>query len=80
VLLEKYKMILDREDTVFDVVVNNELQYSIWPTSNALPVGWQKVGKSGSKPECLAYVTEVWTDMRPLTLRQFMDAENPPTA
>ena len=49
-------------------------QYSIWPDYKAIPNGWRAVGKSGLKPECLAYIEEVWTDMRPLSLRQKMDA------
>lgn len=62
------------ENTVYDVVVNHEEQYSIWPTYKSLPAGWNTVGKQGSKADCLAYIDEVWVDMRPLSLRQAMDA------
>jgi uncharacterized protein YbdZ (MbtH family) len=71
----------DREDTtVYKVVVNHEEQYSIWPDYKEIPLGWNAVGKSGLKPECLAYIKEVWTDMRPLSLRKKMEemARNPP--
>jgi len=71
----------DREDTtVYQVVVNHEEQYSIWPDRKELPLGWKGVGKSGLKPECLAYIDEVWTDMRPLSLRKRMEemAKTPP--
>ena len=71
----------DREDTtVYKVVVNHEEQYSIWPDYKELPLGWKEAGKSGPKPECLAYIKEVWTDMRPLSLRKKMEelAKNPP--
>jgi uncharacterized protein YbdZ (MbtH family) len=71
----------DREDTtVYKVVVNHEEQYSIWPDYKEIPLGWRDVGKSGLKPECLAYIKEVWTDMRPLSLRKKMEelARNPP--
>ena len=54
----------------FKVVVNHEGQYSIWPAERENPIGWSDAGKSGSKAECLAYVKEVWTDMRPFTLRK----------
>lgn len=65
----------DREDTtVYRVVINYEEQYSIWPVDREIPVGWRDVGKSGSKAECLAYIKEVWTDMRPLSLRKQMEA------
>jgi MbtH protein len=64
----------DEEDTTnYKVVVNHEEQYSIWPVDRDNPLGWRDAGKSGSKPECLAYIKEVWTDMRPLSLRQRMD-------
>lgn len=61
----------EREDaTIYKVVVNHEEQYSIWPLEKENPLGWKDVGKSGLKAECLAYIKEVWTDMRPLSLRQ----------
>ena len=58
----------------YSVVVNHEEQYSIWPYERDLPNGWRLTGKRGSKEECLAYIEEVWTDMRPLSLRQEQDA------
>jgi MbtH protein len=61
----------DREDTTtYRVVVNHEEQYSIWPAWKEIPLGWKDTGKQGPKADCLAYVKEVWTDMRPLSLRQ----------
>ena len=63
----------DREDsTIYNVVMNHEEQYSIWPSFKEIPLGWKDVGKSGTKEECLAYIKEVWTDMRPLSLRKKM--------
>lgn len=62
-----------KEDTAtYKVVVNHEEQYSIWPEHKENPLGWKDVGKAGSKAECLAYIKEVWTDMRPLSLRKKM--------
>lgn len=58
---------------LYTVVVNHEEQYSIWPEQKEIPAGWQSAGKSGSRPECLEYINEVWTDMRPLSLREKMD-------
>jgi uncharacterized protein YbdZ (MbtH family) len=72
----------DKEDTtIYEVVVNHEEQYSIWPDYKETPLGWKCVGKSGPKAECLAYIKEVWTDMRPLSLRKNMEAisRNPPS-
>jgi uncharacterized protein YbdZ (MbtH family) len=71
----------DREDaTIYKVVMNHEEQYSIWPEYKDIPLGWSDVGKSGNKAECLSYIKEVWTDMRPLSLRKKMEemAKNPP--
>ncbi|MEU5635042.1 MbtH family protein [Streptomyces rishiriensis] len=58
----------------YTVVVNDEEQYSIWPTDRDIPAGWRESGVRGSKEECLAHVEEVWTDMRPLSLRRRMEA------
>ena len=61
------------DNTIYTVVVNHEEQYSIWPADRELPLGWQAVGKTGTKAECLAYIEQVWTDMRPLSLRKKME-------
>ena len=64
----------DAEDTtIYKVVINHEEQYSIWPADMTIPLGWRDAGKSGPKAECLEYVKEVWTDMRPLSLRKRME-------
>jgi MbtH protein len=65
----------DDEDTrLYAVVVNDEEQYSIWLKHKPLPPGWREAGKEGQKSECLEYIDEVWTDMRPLSLRKKMDS------
>lgn len=56
----------------YKVVVNHEEQYSIWPADRENAPGWTDAGQSGTKEECLAYIKEVWTDMRPLSLRKRM--------
>jgi MbtH protein len=61
------------DKTIYKVVLNHEEQYSIWPVDRENPLGWRDAGKSGLKGECLAYIKEVWTDMRPLSLRKRMD-------
>ena len=66
--------IFDDETAIFSVVVNHEEQYSIWPQDRELPLGWKKVGFAGTKRECLDHIEEVWTDMRPLSLRKQMEA------
>jgi len=60
----------EQDKTLYEVVTNDEEQYSIWPADKEIPCGWKKVGNQGSKEKCLAHVNEVWTDMRPLSLRE----------
>lgn len=62
------------ETTVYIVLINHEEQYSLWPKYKSVPPGWRAVGKEGSMTECSRYVDEVWTDMRPLSLRKQMEA------
>src|SRR5262249_20113228 len=64
----------EREDRkIYKVVINHEEQYSIWPVDRENAPGWQDAGRSGTKEECLSYIKEVWTDMRPLSLRKQME-------
>lgn len=69
----------ERDDTIYKAVVNHEEQYSIWPADRENPLGWRDAGRTGTKNECLEYIKEVWTDMRPLSLRKRMEemAQNP---
>jgi MbtH protein len=74
----------DKEDTgVYVAVMNDEEQYSIWFADRQLPLGWRDAGKKGNKKACLDYIKDVWTDMRPLSLRKKMEASGhappPPT-
>jgi MbtH protein len=57
-------------ELVYDVVVNIEEQYSIWPADRELPDGWRKEGTQGPKADCLAHIDRIWTDMRPLSVRR----------
>ncbi len=68
-----------RED-IYKVVVNHEEQYSIWWADRESAFGWNDAGKSGTKEECLAHIEQVWTDMRPLSLRQKMAAQEKASA
>jgi MbtH protein len=64
----------DRDDTrTYLVVLNDEEQYSIWLADRDIPAGWRAEGVSGTKGECLAHIDEVWTDMRPMSLRRHME-------
>jgi MbtH protein len=71
--LTEIRMDNEREDnTIYKVIVNSEEQYSIGPADRMIPLGWNDAGKSGTKAEVLDYIKEVWTDMRPLSLRKKM--------
>ncbi|MET8939438.1 MbtH family protein [Streptomyces rubiginosohelvolus] len=65
---------MSSEQTSYRVVLNDEEQYSIWWTDRTLPAGWQAEGTEGTREECLARIAQVWTDMRPLSLRERLAA------
>ncbi len=67
------------DGAIYRVIINDEEQYSVWPDFKAIPVGWRAAGKTGAKAECLAFINEVWTDMRPLSLRRQMGEKSDPT-
>ncbi|WP_447008014.1 MbtH family protein [Saccharothrix isguenensis] len=56
----------------YQVVVNDEEQYSIWPEGRDVPLGWTATGFSGPRDACLEHIASVWTDMRPASLRRAM--------
>ena len=62
------------DDAVYRVVHNDEEQYSIWWADRDLPSGWTAEGTTGSRQECLDHIAQVWTDMRPKSLREQMAA------
>ena len=64
------------EQTQYLVVINDEEQYSIWAADREIPAGWHATGNSGTRDECLAHIGEVWTDMRPRSLRLAMEASD----
>jgi MbtH protein len=63
----------DDEDLEYRVVINDEEQYSIWLVGADIPAGWRAVGVTGKKNECLDHIEEVWTDMRPLSVRRWIE-------
>jgi MbtH protein len=65
----------DDDERDYQVVINEEEQYSIWPTGRELPAGWSATGPAGVKSVCLEYIEQVWTDMRPRSVRVAMDGE-----
>lgn len=68
-------MSIENQDskTLYEVVSNNEGQYSVWPSGKAIPLGWNKSGEQGCKDKCLEYIRNTWSDMRPCSLKEKMD-------
>jgi MbtH protein len=66
---------VDVNDGAFAVVLNDEEQYSIWPAGRELPAGWHRSGFTGQRADCLAHIDEIWTDIRPLSLRRAIAAQ-----
>ena len=62
-----------QDSIIYKVVLNHEVQYSIWPADRENPLGWKDAGQQGPKDVCLDYIKKVWTDMRPLSLRKHME-------
>ena len=61
------------DEKLYKIVVNHEEQYSIWPLERENAIGWRDVGITGTKEKCLSHIIEIWTDMRPLSLRKYMN-------
>ena len=59
-------------DLTFQVVVNDEEQYSVWRVDKPTPVGWRDGGFSGTRDQCLDFIETVWTDLRPKSLRLWL--------
>ncbi|MGU3362907.1 MbtH family protein [Methylobacterium sp. M6A4_1b] len=70
-------MAIDDSEATFLVVLNQEEQYSIWPSFRPVPQGWAATGFSGTRADCLAHIDAVWSDMRPASLRRALDGDAP---
>lgn len=64
------------ENTIYVVVRNDEEQHSVWPVTRPVPAGWTTTGFRGSRDECLAHIAEVWPDIRPRSVREWLAAVN----
>jgi len=62
----------DDQDAAFLVLVNAEGQHSLWPVFAQVPDGWSVSYGEAKREECLAYITEHWTDLRPKSLIEAM--------
>ncbi|MFI6053456.1 MbtH family protein [Streptomyces violascens] len=70
----------DDENAEYLVVINGEEQYSIWPATRDLPTGWTAVSGPRSRQECLNHIEQVWTDMRPKSVREALENSGSLTA
>ena len=62
----------ENDNHPYKVVTNHAGQYSIWMTRRTVPAGWRDVGKQGGNEECLDYINEVWTEMRPWSQGEYL--------
>ncbi|MGI8332313.1 MbtH family protein [Actinomadura scrupuli] len=60
-------------DGTYLVLVNDEGQYSLWPSFAEIPAGWTVAKSEDTRQACLDHINEVWTDMRPKSLIEAMD-------
>jgi MbtH protein len=58
----------DDKDALYFVLVNDELQYSLWPGFATIPAGWHIAHDKDTREACLDFVERTWTDMRPRSL------------
>jgi MbtH protein len=65
----------DDDKAKFLVLVNEERQHSLWPVFADVPDGWTIVYGEEDRENCLAYIEESWTDMRPKSLADAMAAD-----
>lgn len=66
---------MEEDNEEYICLINEEEQYSLWFSWKKIPLGWNQVGPTGNKQVCLNYIKEVWTDMRPKSLRNHMDKD-----
>jgi MbtH protein len=64
----------DDADGRFLVLVNDEGQHSLWPSFAEVPGGWTIAFEENTRDACLEFVEANWTDLRPRSLAESMDA------
>jgi MbtH protein len=65
----------DDEEATFYALVNDEGQYSLWPSFADVPEGWEIVHGVESRQSCLDFIEKNWTDMRPKSLIAEMERQ-----
>jgi MbtH protein len=64
------------ENGTYIVLINDEGQYSLWPDFIDVPAGWTTVQEAASRQTCLDYINQNWSDMRPRSLINMMNASS----
>jgi len=64
------------ENGIYVVLINDEGQYSLWPDFIDVPAGWTTVYEAANRQSCLDYINQNWTDMRPRSLINMMNASS----
>ncbi|MBV8636247.1 MAG: MbtH family protein [Burkholderiaceae bacterium] len=62
------------QERLYEVVINAEHQYSVWPAHRPVPAGWQATGVRAAREQCLTHIDGVWLDRREFSLRQALVA------
>lgn len=62
-------------DASYFVLINDEGQHSLWPIFADVPEGWQVIFGEAGRQECLDFIEENWTDMRPKSLIKAMEED-----
>lgn len=65
----------DDENGTFKVLRNDENQHSLWPVIFDVPAGWEEIGPTGKRADCLDWIDANWTDMRPASLARAMEEQ-----
>ncbi|PZD95338.1 MbtH family protein [Paenibacillus sambharensis] len=58
----------------YHVLVNEEGQFSLWPSFIGVPQGWKIVCERQSRQASLDFINAGWTDMRPNSIRPLESA------
>jgi MbtH protein len=62
----------ENADGVYLALINDEGQYSLWPSWAEIPAGWTVAFGEDTRQACLDHIEANWTDMRPKSLIRAM--------
>jgi MbtH protein len=59
----------------FAVLINDQGQYSLWPSFAVVPAGWSVALAETDRRSAVDFIERNWTDMRPKSLVKAMEPE-----